>query len=46
MRADRKDYAIDGLVRLPARTRDIEIDYMSCGAADRHWAHPATADGV
>jgi signal transduction histidine kinase len=27
LRADRKDYAIDGLVRLPARSRDIEIGY-------------------
>ena len=27
LRADRKDYAIDGLVRLPAHSRDIEIGY-------------------
>jgi signal transduction histidine kinase/ligand-binding sensor domain-containing protein len=27
LRADRKDYAVGGLVQLPARTRDIEIGY-------------------
>src|SRR5260370_5872837 len=29
VRADRKDYAIGGLVRLPARSRDIEIGYTA-----------------
>src|SRR5262249_11860088 len=29
VRADRKDYAIDGLVRLPARSRDLEIGYTA-----------------
>ena len=29
VRADRQDYAIDGLVRLPARSRDIEISYTA-----------------
>jgi signal transduction histidine kinase/ligand-binding sensor domain-containing protein len=33
MRADRKDYAIGGLVRLPARSRDIEIDYTALSFA-------------
>jgi signal transduction histidine kinase/ligand-binding sensor domain-containing protein len=29
VRADRKEYAIGGLVRLPARSRDIEIGYTA-----------------
>jgi len=29
LRADRKDYAIGRLVRFPARSRDIEIDYTA-----------------
>jgi signal transduction histidine kinase/ligand-binding sensor domain-containing protein len=29
VRADRKGYAMSGLVRLPARSRDIEIDYTA-----------------
>lgn len=29
VRAERKDYAVDGLVRLPARSRDIEIGYTA-----------------
>jgi signal transduction histidine kinase/ligand-binding sensor domain-containing protein len=29
VRADRRDYAIGGLVRLPARSRDIEIGYTA-----------------
>ena len=29
VRADRKDYALDGLVRLPPRSRDIEISYTA-----------------
>jgi len=33
LRADRKDYAIDGLVRLPARSRDIEIGYTGLSFA-------------
>jgi signal transduction histidine kinase/ligand-binding sensor domain-containing protein len=33
VRADRKDYAIGGVVRLPARSRDIEIDYTALSFA-------------
>src|SRR5262249_11859894 len=29
VRADRKDYPIGGLIRLPARSRDIEISYTA-----------------
>ena len=29
VRADRKDYASGGLVRLPARSRDLELDYTA-----------------
>src|SRR5262249_20173272 len=29
VRADRRDYAAEGLVRLPPRSRDLEIDYTA-----------------
>src|SRR4029077_9540502 len=33
LRADRRDYAIAGLVNLPARSRDIEISYTALSFA-------------